>query len=1003
MRGAPADDLINRTLSQFKIRRQGYLDVREALALIDFNVRIVYTLAILHRRRNQGDAIQLLPAPGFGSMLAVIRKVSREQPQSGAAWAAHMLYAWCGDVIKAVDQFKVPNKYKTLKSLRDRLSHGSTLPSDDATLTATTAAIESLLSSFASSLSRHMADVVLEESEGRLYLFKRSEVDGLDVSPLWIVREEELGVGIYSHFASDGIFYIAPDGDIWSELSHEPIARFRRLFISEKGDASRELARLVADVLQDIAAYTEDYSRPGYYFGDEQDAGYLFVPWTRSTSDGNDPRIDAFRIGPDSRKEWRHDDSWHPYSKFLKQISNWELLARRIKIGLDSVHSRREAEESSRLGSSSGSDVRGPSILKEMDESLAGDGGTDSPVLFEMSARVDDACQRMKPSTAVFFLVGQAGLGKTELMLSLARQRAASIAAAPNENVPLYLFVSSTGRTLSSLEDAVDGALNITKLLSSHSAKALCRNGLLVLMVDGFDELLGSSGYENALGSLEPWFRELGGRGVLVASARSSYYLTQYRRSLAKAGDLNVDHTLVELQPWTRSESEAYLANMGVGAGVLKSIKNSDWSVLRIPFFAKALAAWVDVNAGESRPVPSMFDIVVEQFLNREAVKLHDPSVGELLTASELRDLFADVAELMQGSKNREIEQSDLVSCAQMVVGASSLDDARPGLSRRLSSLCGLGVRSDSSGQSQFGFSHEVLFDCFLSLAIKERLGGVFNESSFIKLIGASNINPSVFEWLVEKVGVAIGAGLSKISFDLHGKDASGVLSSNLGLLWEAILESSGGVPPTSSARGLVMRTIRLADQGWTSLDLSGSSIEHLFIPANSAGGIDIAGADISLLEVETAAQARRCLKGVESSSIASILIGESFADRPSQVAEELHRLGLVSLEAVVQDDEVHAAAEYYLSRLKRRADVPVILDRDDKTVDDQRLSWVGHFDATLWSRFVTALIESDVARFETLPTSGRPKARLSFNVPIGAVIDRSSERPEVERFWHRL
>jgi hypothetical protein len=91
--------------------------------------------------------------------------------------------------------------------------------------------------------------------------------------------------------------------------------------------------------------------------------------------------------------------------------------------------------------------------------------------------------------------------------------------------------VSSTGRTLASLEDAVNGALNITKLLSSQSARVLCRHGLLVLVVDGFDELLGSSGYENALGSLEPWFRELGGKGAVVASARSSYYLTQYQRS----------------------------------------------------------------------------------------------------------------------------------------------------------------------------------------------------------------------------------------------------------------------------------------------------------------------------------------------------------------------------------------------------------------------------------------------------------------------------------------
>lgn len=994
--------LLAPTLSQFKAKRShSEIDVREAIALVDFHLRLIYTLIVAFSKRPQITPIRLMPTPGFGTMLAVVRQGSKLAEDVGTPWIRTLVRSWSTEVIDSIDRFKVPNRYKSFKSLRDRLSHGHPIPADLPTKQATSDATALLVASLHSAFEKQLADTSIAAQDGKLRMSKKGEKTEFEISPLWIGSDGTLDIKIYSHFTDDGIHYIAPDGDIWSESNTELVTRFRKSYLADRSSPELELGRLVKDVLTDVAAYTEDYSRPSYFFGDEEDAGYLYVPWTRSMSDGNESRIDAFRIGPDNRREWKEKGhTWIAYSDFLRQISNWEILARRIGIGLDSFSEQREAEETSRLGVAGESDVRGPSRLKEMKE---GQSGADGAELFEFASRIDEACQRMKPSTSVFFLVGQAGLGKTELMLSLARDRAKRIASDSASSLPLYLFVSSTGRTLSSLEDAVNSALNITKLLSSHSAKALCRNGLLVLLVDGFDELLGSSGYENALGSLEPWFRELGGRGVLVASARSSYYLTQYRRSLALAGDLNVDHTLVELQPWTRAESENYLFRKGASASIIKIIKERDWSILSVPFFAKAFAAWLERNSGTKESFPSMFEIVVEQYLGRESLKLKDPNAGELLSATELRELFLEVAELMQGSKNREIEQSDLVYCAQIVVGASSLDESRPGLTRRLSSLCGLGVSSDSSGQNQFSFSHEVLFDCFLSLAIQRRMSGVFNQKSILTLLGASRVNTAVFEWLMEKDAAASNILAERLSFSIDEASASRVLSANLGTLWEAMLNRLHGTPPTRQARGLTMENVSLSAEGWTSVDLSGSVISHLIVPDGAPGDVTIAEADISLLEVRSESQARRTLKGVEEANITSVLIGDQFADRPSQVRDIFENLGLARKIARQADDELQLAAAYYLERLRRRADIPVILDRDDKTADDQRLSWIDHYDSYLWGKFVNALVTSDVARLEPLATSGRPKARLSFNVPVGSVIDRDPGNKDVTRFWASL
>ncbi|MGH8054967.1 MAG: NACHT domain-containing protein [Stenotrophomonas sp.] len=1001
MKSINAFELLAPVLSNFRVKRSNdEVDVREAIALIDFHVRVIYTLLISFNRRQQGASVKLLPVPGFGSMLAVLRQGSKLVDEPATAWVSSMLRALSVDAIKGVDAFRVANKYSNFKSLRDRLSHGGTLPSDDGMRQKISLAVSALISCLERSLSTQLSIVGVSEQDGRLWLVGDEGAATFEVSPLWVAHSSRINLGVFSHFADDTIHYFGSDGELWLERNSELVARFRRLFLSEKGNPNQDLAKLVTDTLADVAAYTEDYSRPSFFFGDDERTGYLHIPWTRSTSEGNEPRIDAFRIGLDHRREWEASQGeWRSYSEFLKSVSKWELLARRIGMGLSALDQRREAEESSRLGIQGTSPVRGPSILREMQESTLGPELIDGSKFFELGVRIDDACQTMKPSTSVFFLVGQAGLGKTELMLGLAKERSRLIAEDPTRQCPLYLFVSSTGRTLSSLEDAVDSALNITKVLSSHSAKALCRNGLLVLMVDGFDELLGSSGYENALGSLEPWFRELGGRGVLVASARSSYYLTQYRRSLASAVDLNVDHTLVELQPWKRNESEKYLKQMGVGVDRIKMLTANDWGVLGVPFFAKAFAAWIERNADTPRHAPSMYEIVVEQFLDRESHKLRTQTSEELLSTGELRELFSDVADLMQSSKSRELELSELVACAKMVVG-EPLDEVRPGLSRRLSSLGGLGVRPDKNGQNQFGFSHEVLFDCFLLLAIQRRVSGVFNEKSLFSLLAASNINSAVFEWLIKRYPESAKILSSKMSFELKGEAGNQAASSNLGALWESLLNFGNGIPPTPSARGLAMNSVVLADGGWTSIDLSRSVISHLGISDNSEGEVIVSGATIEYLEVPSSVVAKRVLKGGDCASISSLKIGSSFADTPAQVARILHDAGILSGSIDSSDGEIIVASLHYLTRLIRRPDVPVIIDRETKVADDHRLSWINHYDGDMWTRFVSALVDSGAARLEPLATSGKAKVRLTFNIPVEEMVDRDSGRVEVERFW---
>lgn len=995
MEETPTLDALKSVVSQFRPKNShNQTDVRESIALVDFYIRLIYTLAVALGKRPGGNPVRLSQTPGFGAMLAVVRNSAANKPDEGSNWIPNLVSRWSKETVVAIDRFKVP-RYSSFKSLRDRLSHGQPLP-NESTISVVGQELAVLLENLDAILRRNLSDTSVLPRDGKLTLVKRRERASFEISPLWAWSDAHGAIQVYSHLSLDGIHYIAPDGGVTTVCSEEAVARFKKTYVGEGVASTAGLGRLVKDVLSDIGAYTEDYSRPSYFFGDEDDAGILFVPWTRSTSEDNVPRIDAFRIGLDDRKEWRkRSTEWVAYSEFLKHISNWEVLARRMAIGLENFSRERAEEEMSRLGFPKPNDVRGPTLIREKREA----GESASGKEFHLVERIDESCRIVKPFTSVYFLIGQAGLGKTELMVSAAVSRARHIEASPDCALPLYLFISSSGRTLSSLEDAVNSALTITKLLSSHSAKALCRNGLLVLLVDGFDELLGSSGYENALGSLEPWFNELGGRGVLVASARSSYYLTQYRRSLAQATHLNVDHTLVELQPWTKEEARGYLKSMGASEGTLQGVKEREWPVLSVPFFAKAFAAWLGRHSGPEDVLPSVYEIVVDQYLEREALKLRDPNAGELLSADELRELFSDMAETMQASTSREIEQAELVSCAEAVVGSSSLDMARPGLTRRLSSLCGLGASSDTSGQNQFAFSHEVLFDCFLSIALQRKLGGVVNERSILRLLGTSKINPVAFEWLIEKMPSAISVVTENLHFDVEFGQERSVLSSNLGSLWKAMLSARQGIPPTRAAKGLQLDDLEFSKVGWSSLDLSRSTVTHLTVPDDSQIQIVISGATIEFLAASTDVLAQRSLRGVDSAEVLGMHIGDRFADTKVEIRELLENLGLIPVTQRRDGGSSKESVLNFVERLARRPDTPVVLDRDDYSADDHRLSWIGHADPEEWARFLRALERSGVARLEPIAASGAAKVRLAYNRPIASLLEPNSS-PEAQEFW---
>lgn len=955
-------------------------DAREYAALVDFQIKVALTLLAAYSVRTN-TPIRLGDTPGVGEMLGGIR-CAKKWSVSGDP----VVLEWREFAEAFLGEFS-RNIYggKTFKTIRDELSHGHPIPVDDAPAAAIRDSLREFSEVISKLLEEQLSKFTYSISVTSIHASRGCDVQ--ELSPLWNFNGVQGVVGIYSSFDSDGVYYLCPTAGVYRNSCSENTQLFREKFLG-KDPVTRHFGQFVYEITRDIAGFSEDHSAPPYAFGEGERAGEVFVTWTHASSSGNTHRTDSFRRGKDNRYEWFDvsSNAWIGYSGFLRWIANWSVLARRVRIELEDQERRKQLTEMGTQSTVSGMKI--PARLVEDSDA------NELPKAIDLPSRADGACLPSKSFTTVFFVVGDAGMGKTEYLLTLARERAQAVETDPECDKPLYLFVSSTGRVLSNLDDAINSSLSITRILDNQSAKALCRNGLLVLIVDGFDELLGSSGYDNPLGSLEGWFRDLRGRGVMIASARSAYYMTRYRRSLSETTDLNVDHTVAHIQSWSRENTEIFLGSYGVENHTLSKLSERDWRLLTTPFFAKAFATW---RNGPQAPT-DVFQVVVDQYLERESTKIVDQNNIPILSKPELQALFSEFAEMMHLGGRRELEQSDLELCASVALGVEDINRERPGLQRRLTSLCGLSAGEVVAGDAKFGFAHEVIYDCFLSLCLQRRCEAKVDKAYIGNFFARGAINPAVIEWFVAGVPMAAFRVLGDL---LPLSSDSLIWRRNVGSLWSALNDHSDGKPPHPSASGLIFRFVELSKDSGTRLSMRGASFEHLKLTRDIAI-IDVEGASIEYLEVDETSTLKK-LHNIAPEMIQRVQSPDNYCDTTPLIRTALEHAGVIQPIARGATLEWLDTANYFINSLISRPEVPVVVSSDDLEPDNERLGWTTRLGSAKWQMFVNRLTQSGLASLEVIVASGRSKSRLMFNVSPADISRRNKSIKGVEEFWEGL
>jgi hypothetical protein len=599
----------------------------------------------------------------------------------------------------------------------------------------------------------------------------------------------------------------------------------------------------------------------------------------------------------------------------------------------------------------------------------------------KLSDLTADALLQNKGLTRLFFLKGDAGAGKTTLLREATALQADRYLS--GESAFLYFYVPAQGRELSNLRDAFSGELQeLRAAFTRDTVATLTRAGVLVPVIDGFDELLGTAGYSGAFSSLQSLLSELDAHGTLVVSARSAFYDLEFLgRSNGHARDADMSISTLELMPWSDEQLREYLLRDRGGQdatktlAVLDELPNEDHVLLKRPFFASRFETYVSETDGVSER--GLLEHLITAYINREADKIVNANGDPVLPPDGHRHFFELAVAEMWESESRQLSVDDLRTISELVSEKFGLDaDQASQLRAKVTSYAGFRPRGGRHhSQANFAFEHEVYFDYFLASA----LGRLLNEGRFEELVRFFDrgvVPESVFASAVSKMPKSGALDPTLLSC------ATGIAFENrrrnLGGL---VLTYAREVSPLSNTpvRGLtfidisagpaVFSGVEFVDCRFISTDLCGITFEDCDAPSSNFDRIK--------LDARSKMEIRGLVPGSNIRSLHDESNGPVYS--PEAIAQMLDSLGAPA------DAEKPEAPKYS----KHAQKLIKLLEKTARAYSRSKILYEGDhqhpslIDSPLWPELRQLLIKHDIISKEMRESRGAnvPGYRLRVNV----------------------
>jgi hypothetical protein len=283
-------------------------------------------------------------------------------------------------------------------------------------------------------------------------------------------------------------------------------------------------------------------------------------------------------------------------------------------------------------------------------------------------------CEEISPfCSRVIFITADAGHGKTALLREYQARQAKGFLEGKSKF--LFWHVDLQGRQLLRLHEALMGDLGELRISGIWMAGIirLLRHGMLVLAIDGFDELAAEQGRTDALGALATMVQQMQDKGVIVAASRRTFFDTEdYARRtglLRRRVSSDCEFDQIHLRDWTRTEDIQYLSEIKIDDKkgfdnpnniydeILKELQSQPTHpMLTRPFLLTHLARMLllynitpsDLIKGMHNPLEGVAE-VVRAFIDREvSEKWKERDTGKpYLTSEQHMQLLATIAQEM--------------------------------------------------------------------------------------------------------------------------------------------------------------------------------------------------------------------------------------------------------------------------------------------------------------------------------------------------------------------
>ena len=324
-------------------------------------------------------------------------------------------------------------------------------------------------------------------------------------------------------------------------------------------------------------------------------------------------------------------------------------------------------------------------------------------------------------STEILLLDGPAGVGKTTLIEQIGLRRAESYKASGN---PLVLHVKSRGRVLSNLQDLMAFSLQTLRLsITYDQIPVLVKHGLVVLAIDGFDELGDPNGYQLAWAQVNDIVTFVRGRGSIILAGRDTFIGRD--RLLKDVKSLRPDVDVVNevaLDSPLPDQARAWLKKTGqwndtsLALPVVSVLFEQGSYALR-PVFLRLIREQVKAKEVKAKSENDLTRFLVGHMIDREATKFGDV-VERVLTPEKLREFIAEflmeVARDMADSQAESIDAVALTWIAETSLGDGYPDEVVAMIKNRVGVIAFL-ADDDRSGHKRF--SHAQIMNFFLSSA----------------------------------------------------------------------------------------------------------------------------------------------------------------------------------------------------------------------------------------------------------------------------------------------